>query len=497
MKQNYMSQQIKIQNQPIKWSANCKTQSPTIGINPAQNLVNIFLAQNKEKAPPGQAYHSGIGYCLFPGHPPDEVISQTTDEALLNRIHTEYKTFNKNQNSNYYKHLIFKIMKKQILLLVFFVLAGLAGITTAFAQPQDHLTTALSTCPGVTAVTCLTNDAIHPVPGTAYDYTVTVPTPTGTQEFNWFVTQDQTFVTNSVIVAAAEANTGTGAHIAATGTGYNDPASGAATINITWKSFTHDPALPVFLVIYVQNTATCSNDNMQVYIIQPVNSFTLDLANLGLDGVTHTGLWDGPCAAPVKSATYDVGTGTVLMNYGINYLYFAVTAANYTGAWKPSFQISGDGITGTAGDRTVVAVDWTYPATSTSTTASDWNPTTLTTTDYIADDVVLAQAANKTVGVGGECIVVRVTVDNGRLETLTPEAITFAVDGTTMTESTAGSGTYDTPGFGDIHWDADGTGTCPWYDGFTNDVTTQNIMPRPDVQDATTPPAGNDFIPKN
>lgn len=385
---------------------------------------------------------------------------------------------------------------------MFFVLAGLAGMTTASAQDQDHLTTALSACPGVTAVTCLSNDALHPVPGTAYDYTVTVPTPAGTPTFNWFVTQDQTFVTASVITAVAEANAGTGLHIAATGTGYNDPTTGAATINITWKAFTHDATKPVFLVIYVKNTATCTNDNMQVYIIQPVHAFTLDLANVDLGGATHATDFDGPCAAPVASASYDPATQTVLMNYGINYLYFAVTAANYTGAWKPSFQVTGTTITGTAGDRAVTAVDWTYPTTSTSTTATDWHTAPLSGTDFVSTDVVKAQATNKTVGSGGECIVVRVTIDNGRAETLAKEAISFAVDGITMTESTVGSGTYDTAGLGDIHFtDGGSPSACPWYDDFTNDVVTQNIMPRPDIQTATPGVAPNPnpgtFIPKN
>jgi hypothetical protein len=382
-------------------------------------------------------------------------------------------------------------MKKQILFLAFVVLSFLTSITNVFAQPQDHLTTALSTCPAVTAVTCLTADALHPIPGTAYDYTVTVPTPVGsTPTFKWFVTQDQEFVKASAITATAEASDGTGLHIAATGSGYNDPATGKATINMTWKGFTKDDAKPVFLVIYVQNPATCSNDNMQVYIIEPIHAFTLDVANVGLDGATHPTDWDGPCAAPVASAKYDVGTKTVLMNYGINYLYFAVTAANYTGAWKPSFQVTSATINATGG-RKVNAVDWTYPATSISTTATDWHGTTLTGTDYISTDVVKAQSTNKTVGASGECIVVRVTVDNGNIETLTAEPIAFAVDGITMTESAAGSGNYDTNGLGDI--DATDCTT----DLFKNDVVNQNIMPRPDIKDGITPAASTTFIPKN
>jgi hypothetical protein len=464
-------------------------------------ISDIFLIRNKGKGPPGRTKDSGMASSLIRNdellsfralHPePGEVCKTPIENELITHIN----------KSKFLSQLNFIIMKKQIQILAFFILASWAGIMTSFGQDQDHLTTALSTCPAVTAVTCLSNDALHPVPGTPYTYTVTVPTPAGTPTYNWFVTQDQEFVKASAIFAVPEVATGAGLHVAATGTGYNDPITGKANIDITWKAFTHDPTKPVFLVIYVKNPATCSNDNMQVYIIQPVHAFTLDLANVDLVGATHATDFDGPCAAPVASAKYDQASQKVLMNYGINYLYFAVTAANYTGAWKPSFKITGATITGTAGDRAVTAVDWTYPTTSTSVLATDWHTAPLSGTDFVSTDVVKAQAASKTVGIGGECIVVRVTVDNGRMETLAKDPISFAVDGVTMTESTVGSGTYDTVGLGDIHSVADGAGVCPWFDGFTNDVVVQNIMPRPDIQTATPGVAPNPnpgtFIPKN
>jgi hypothetical protein len=172
---------------------------------------------------------------------------------------------------------------------------------------------------GLATVTCLTSDELHPVPGTDYDYTVNVPTPPGTKYYNWFVTQDQNFITGSTLTTAIEANDGTGAHIQATGAGYNDPGTiptpgtGTNTINITWKSFTHDPAAPVFLVIYVQNDDACTTDNIQVYVIEPAHAFTLDIANIGIDGSAQGDNFE-MCVSDVVSAVYNLGTSTVDMD---------------------------------------------------------------------------------------------------------------------------------------------------------------------------------------
>ena len=100
---------------------------------------NIFLIQNNGKAPPGRSRSPGVGNSLFPDHPPDDIftpdrilnpvrgeqnvrnevfnrlfirskegIGLLADESFRSTINIEYKTnFNKKQNSNFYKHLIF------------------------------------------------------------------------------------------------------------------------------------------------------------------------------------------------------------------------------------------------------------------------------------------------------------------------------------------------------------------------------------------------------
>jgi len=372
-------------------------------------------------------------------------------------------------------------MKKQILILS---VAFLASVTVVFAQAPNL--GGAATCITPTTVTCLTSDELHPVPGTDYDYTVNVPTPPGTKYYNWFVTQDQNFITGSTLTTAIEANNGTGAHIQATGAGYNDPGTiptpgtGTNTINITWKSFTHDPAAPVFLVIYVQNDDACTTDNIQVYVIEPAHAFTLDIANIGIDGSAQGDDFE-MCVSDVVSAVYNLGTSTVDMDYGVNYMFFIVNAANYTHSWQPSFQVGG-----LAGSRTVTAVDWAYPAEAVTGT---WNATVGAGANWTAAGATVpyVSATAGTVGPLGECIIVRVTVDNNQAETIVDTPISLAVDGIMRDPAL---GTYVTATFGDIHHS-----TCT-QDGFDNDVITQVLTARPDIHSATGTPV-LPFEPQN
>lgn len=377
-------------------------------------------------------------------------------------------------------------MKKQIL---FLFVIFLTSVTVTLAQAPNL--GGAATCPTPTPVntTCIAADALHPIPGSPYDYTVNVPTPTGTKYYDWFVTQDMNFITASSLTTAIEANNGTGAHIQATGAGYNDPGTpptpgtGTNTINITWKSFVHDPTAPVFLVIYVKNEDGCTTDNIQVYIIEPRHAFTLDIANIGINGAAQPDLY-GTCVSPVVSAVYDPGLTQVVMDYGVNYVFFTVIAANFTESWLPSFQIGGAAIG--VDSRIVTAVDWAYPAEAQSGTwhlmtgdAAGINWTTA------AEDVE-AQGGT-TVGLAGECIVVRVTIDNNKSETITDAVVSLAVDGRMLNPATSD---YSNAALDDIHY-AD----CS-IDGFTNDVISQTLTARPDVQDAT-PPATDDFVPQD
>jgi hypothetical protein len=379
-------------------------------------------------------------------------------------------------------------MKKQILFIVMFALALIfAGKNAVFGQNpiQPDSNTALTAvpvaCPAPTPVTC-PSDALHPVPGNPYEYSISVPTNLGvgaTFRYRWFVTQDPNIITTTAGVTAitsnVEAATGTGLHVQSAVANYDDIALGSNLINITWKSFVHDPALPVLVVIYVEGSDGCLTNNVEVFEIKPIHAFTLDIANMAADG-TLPGANYTTCVSPVASAVYTAGSLT--MDYGTNYLYFAVTAANFTDSWLPTFQL-----TGIAGTRTSL-VEWQYPALSN--VATGWHPVT--------DPVVASGGAGSSVGAAGECIVVRVTVDNNKEETIAAAPIEVAVDGI-MNDPTTPGADYTTAAFGDVD-----VATCA-VDGFTNDKITHILSPRPDLI-STTPgvapnPNPGPFIPKN
>lgn len=375
-------------------------------------------------------------------------------------------------------------MKKQIVILIvaFFAIS----FTAAYGQ-------VVAPAPRVVDVVCLSADALHPMAGTPYNYTVNVPTPAGTMEYTWFVTQDKNFI-NAGVLNNATAQLAGGTFLASTGTGYNNPATGAANLTLTWKSFNYDPANPVFVVIQVKSTVAgqCNPNNLKVYKIQPVNAFTLDIANVGANKTTVSpySTTIDRCLSDMVSSFYDVADDQVKTDYGVDYLYFVVTAANFSTSWKPSVQLSGIAV-----GETVTAVEWFRP-----TDAAFASPEAmpLVGAEYVATNPVTVIDPSGTVGPAGEGIVIRVTIDhtNGTniYEGLTDEAITMAVDGKTLLASA-------TP-LGDVHFSSTvpvANALCGKEDGYQFDMATQVLKARPDIQSATpgvapNPNPGN-FLP--
>ena len=78
------------------------------------------------------------------------------------------------------------------------------------------------------------------------------------------------------------------------------------------------------------------------------------------------------CVSPIESATYnqldDNTPGEMLtVDYGENWVYFVVNAANFIDSWRPRFQIS------YAGARDSMMAQWTYIQAATNTAASAWH----------------------------------------------------------------------------------------------------------------------------
>jgi len=367
-------------------------------------------------------------------------------------------------------------MKKQLLMIL--VAIFVIGLSSTYGQV---------TCPVPRTVDpiCLPSDALHPVAGTPYNYIVNVPTPVGTKEYTWFVTQDPAFIAAGVLTANRE--TVPGLHVAASGAGYNNPATGSNTLSLTWKSFTIDLANPVFVVIHVKNTAStpdgCVTNNMKVFKILPVNAFTLDIANVTAAGVTQA--YETPidrCIHDVVTATYDPTMPEgVIYDFGVDYLFYVVTAANFSTSWRPSVQLAG-----VDAQELITAVEWARPNDFAFATP---HAMPLAAGTYTSTDPVLALDPSGAVGAAGECIIIRVTVDHTspglQYQGLADETITLAVDGVTELA-------LATP-IPDVHYSSTlpvANAFCGLADGFQFDKAIQTIKPRPDITAPAMPAPG-------
>lgn len=375
-------------------------------------------------------------------------------------------------------------MKKQILILVLALFAGMNLVHSQVLDlDPDALTQAPSYCVPAIPVSASCVPAVgpnNPIPGQQYTYTVTLGNVGNAATIHWFATTDPDFLGASGLTNNIE-TVGNGIIMAA-GTTYNDPDNNTASVVITWDAF---PATTdVFLVTYVTNDAGCA-DNIKVYKIEPTHLFTLDIARITNDG---TGAADQDhCMSPVVSASYNADT--VEMDFGVNYLYYVVNAANWANSWMPSFELDAIGTL-----STTFAVDWAYPNQSHGTGAI-WHNTTVAGDIYTSVDAVFPATSGATsVGEDGECIIVRVTVDHNQNQGIANMNVTLAVNGV-MEDINNTTNPYANALLGDIHWEA-GTQPgqeCPWYDGFTNDRMTYTLTARPEIQDNSTPPAT--FIP--
>jgi len=359
-------------------------------------------------------------------------------------------------------------MKKQILILTFFIAAMVAGIIS-YGQEVDHLDVAPTFCTPAVPLSCGAGDALQPSPGVSYDYTITVSG--SPSEVHWFVTDDPSVVTAAgTLTTSIDPGDGSGAYLLTSSSAYNNTSNTDVTIPLTWKSF-DGTANQVLLVAYAVNAAGCT-DNIEVYRIIPKYSFTLDIAGLLDDGTSGA----EECVGPVQTATYD---GTNLnVQYGENYVFYTVNAANWQTSWMPTFSA-----TSSDANSGVGTPQWAYP--SDATTGGAWH-------DSGVDEVQASQYAsnnNGFIGSSGECIIIRVPVDHTSTESIADETINLVVNGEMINpQTTAYDGAYP-----DL--DEGGAGVdC------ISDQTTDNadyvITARPDINESDPTPFENK-VPRN
>jgi len=354
-------------------------------------------------------------------------------------------------------------MKKQILPILIIMLVVFAGLNNSYAQSEvDHLDAAPTFCPTAVPLSCAGGSALQPQPGVEYPYTIDV---SSSSTIHWFVTTDTNVMTGEgTLTTSIEAADGSSSYILTADAAYNDPTQNSATVNITWKSF-DGGSNQVLLVAYAVDAAGCT-DNLEVYRITPEYSFTLDIAGILDDGTEGA----EECVVPVQGATYD---GTNLnVDYGVNYVYFAVNAANWQTSWMTSLEATTDG-TSDLGDP-----EWAYPTDAT--TGGVWNASG---TEVLASSY--ASSDNGFIGLDGECIIVRVPVTHTSTENISAETINLVVNGEMINPASSSyDGTYP-----DLDEPTIAGDPC------TNDLTTDNadyvITPRPDINEVDPNPFEN------
>ena len=394
-------------------------------------------------------------------------------------------------------------MKKQIFILVFVLFA--LGMTNSYGQLTPR------------KVTCLTPDALHPIPGNPFTYQIEIPgTPTGgtpwlagTLKYTWYVTQNPNFITFNTATGLPEPTPeadrqkgdGTGILLKTADVAkYNIAGNTSNSISLTWKSFYYDPNVPIFVVISVAGyNGLCSPSNLKVFKIEPQNVFTVDIDNLTEIGSQHTApIWlagnltfgnygdnYSQCISPIQSSKYLAAQG-VVYDFGKNILMYEVVASNWYTSWRPSFTLKGVDPLETITVQYTTDTNFATAIWETMTPSAAHSTTTSTVLTYTTTSSVFASTAVLT-GSGfvddpGESIYVRVTLlhsdgTSASYQGLTDENIYLAVDGLTNL-AVAGKE------IGDVHTVAGLTlpsQACPWVDGFVNDIAHQTIKGRPTI----------------
>lgn len=376
-------------------------------------------------------------------------------------------------------------MKKQILFLMSIAAVFMLFSSKVNAQVTelDYIDAAAVNCPAPTPLgNCAADTELNPIPGKTYTYEISVNPAVSSGNIRWYVynatANGSNIITGGSMVAAiaaAEADGGTSQYLLDAEDGVYNLGTGVTqtSIDISWQSF-DGSSTQILLIAYVEGEL-CA-DNIEVWRIEPSFAFTLDIAGLMEDGTTNYGAAPNAneCISLVEGASYD-GTN-LTMDYGEDYIFFVVTAANFVHSWQPTFTIKDNTTETTVG---VGDVEWAYPDQAISATGT-WNAAT---------DVVLAQDASGAVGDAGECIVVRVYLDHGNAENdaATGRSITLGVNGIMYNIPTTD---YSNTDLADM--DPGDTAPCTQTD---TDKATFDLTPRPEIIEAN--PAAPSFEPKN
>ena len=371
-------------------------------------------------------------------------------------------------------------MKKQILLFTLFTIAFMLWGTIAKSQDINYLDITTVNCPPVTSLgSCAQDTELNPIPGKTYTYTIGVTPAVTTGNVRWYVYNASQYGGNIIVngnmdtaFGNAEDDGGTSLYLLdAEDAAYNSASNSATSIDISWQAF-DGATTHILLIAYVEGEL-CA-DNIEVWRIEPSFSFTLDLASVNPDGTLNNG---EECVTPVQIATYNVASTTMTMDYGENYIFFAVTAANFVNSWMPTFAV-----TSTGTPVAVTDITWATPDQAILSTPGTWNPAT---TPIPARDVSGA------VGSAGECIIIRVHVDHNTVENDADFIVSLTVDGIMYDAAETGTDKYANTDLSDLDPNPTAGGACLVG---SNDKADYTITGRPNITPAN---PTDPFVPKN
>ncbi len=361
-------------------------------------------------------------------------------------------------------------MKKQILILTFFVAAILAGTTTAFGQLSPGVTADGVTQP-IDPLSCAaTSLPLHPMPGVPYTYQMDGDDNPNNpvQSWTWWATKDSTFIDGTGTREDLRLLVTSGQLLDASGN--YGVAGDADTVSITWSStilantdYEGDAGDATFVVAYGEGL--CS-DNIEVYEINPVPAFVIDIANVDASGTTLD--WevaDSICVSPIASAWYRSTDDSLIMDYGVDTIYFEVAAANFVTSFTPILTLE-EGLTGS--QTADIGIASSLLNAQGGVFLGSGQVTDFGVSDSTSFGGVELTAADPDDITNGVSFWVRVVVHNNSYESLTRQPLTLSVDGIDASDQ----------------WDMDdgdcGDPTAATYD--RDDQATETVTPRPTIE---------------
>ena len=418
-----------------------------------QSIVNPLAVrpnQNKWKWPPGILNNSG----RISGQVTDPQQSLTQSPITKNNTNKEQSYFN--------------TMKKQISIFTFMIMALFAiSMGTAFGQKAVH--------DSDPETNVLTSDALHPVAGKTYNYSISIPAGVA-GNYTWWSTKDPNFISsqgnNNLISKFAVAP---GVLNAATPSVYG-VASTRNNVDIAWSSTlllntgyqgVAPAKTPTFVVVQFDATSGSCANNLKVYELNPKNGFMVDIRNLNNVSPFAKAAYDDntsitQCIDKVSKAAYDPATHKMVYEYGTNIFYYEVVASNFSESYKPFLTFKGlDPVQS-------YKIEWTYKSDFTSLSAYTSGST-----------VVATDVADNSNGVS---IYVKVTVTNNNYEGIADKKVTLSLDGQNK----------------DGSWDIVNSTAAETAAADLNDFAVQTLKARPGVTGTTTAAtAPTNIIPGN